>query len=130
MTLKTLGVDYGRRKIGLAMAEGVLAEPWKVIRVENFDEAVEKVGEVIKIEKIEKVVVGVSEGEMGKESESFSLRLGEILGIPVETFDETLSTQDAQRRAIEAGIGRKKRKALEDAFAAALMLQSYLDIYV
>jgi len=49
------------------------------------------------------------------------------LGGPVETFDETLSTYNAQRASIEAGMKRKKRKDMEDAYAATLILQGYLD---
>lgn len=128
--MKILGVDYGRRKIGLALSVGPIAEPWKVFRIESFEEAVRKVAEVVETEKIEKVIVGVSEGQMGEESKTFSLSLSKILNIPVQTFDETLTTQDAQKLAIEAGVSRKKRKALEDAFAASLMLQSFLDSYV
>ena len=49
------------------------------------------------------------------------------MGGPVETFDETLSTHDARRVSIEEGMKRKKRKGMEDAYAATIMLQGYLD---
>ncbi len=119
--MKILGIDYGRRKIGIAVSESGLSEPLKVLRVESFDDAVSKVKKVIESEKPEKVVVGISEGEMGEESEKFANEIG------AETFDETLTSQDAQRLSIEAGVGRKKRKGMEDAYAAALILQNYLD---
>ena len=124
---KFLGVDYGRRKIGLAIADGPLAEPLKVVRVSPVGGVVSEVARVVEVENVEKVVVGISEGVMGEESKDFSLSLSRELDIPVETFDETLTTQDAQKMAIEAGISRKKRKSLEDAFAATVMLQSYLE---
>ena len=119
--MRILGIDYGRRKIGIAVSESGLSEPLKVLRVESFDDAVSKVKKVIESEKPEKVVVGISEGEMGEESEKFANEIG------AETFDETLTSQDAQRLSIEAGVGRKKRKGMEDAYAAALILQNYLD---
>lgn len=125
--MKILGIDYGRRKLGLAISEGYLSEPWKVLRVENLDEALKKVTQIIKDEKIEKVVIGVSEGEMGRESKDFGMNLQQELEIQVDTHDETLSTQDAVRLAIEAGMGRKKRNEMEDAFAASIILQDYLD---
>ena len=125
--MKILGIDYGRRKVGLAISEGYLSEPWKVLRVEHLDEALKKVTQIIKDEKIEKVVIGVSEGEMGKESKDFGMNLQQELEIQVDTHDETLSTQDATRLAIEAGMGRKKRNEMEDAFAASVILQDYLD---
>jgi putative Holliday junction resolvase len=119
--MKILGIDYGRRKIGLAIGENGLSEPFKVVGVESFDDAITKIKKVIELEKAVEVVVGVSEGEMGEESRQFAESLG------ANTFDETLTSQDAQRLSIEAGVGRKKRKGMEDAYAAAIMLQNYLD---
>lgn len=127
MNIKILGIDYGRSKIGLAIAEGSLAEPMGVIRYTDTKTLVDKLIKVIEENDIEKVIFGVSEGEMGEESKNFSLNLGKIIKIPVETFDETLSTQDAQRMSLEAGIGQKKRHQMEDAYAAAIILQNYLD---
>ena len=115
--MRILGIDYGRSKIGLAIAEGSLAEPWKVVKPSE-------VKKILDSENFEKIVVGVSESEMGKESKEFADKIG------AETFDETLSTQDAQRLSIESGMNRKKRKNMEDAFAASVMLQSYLDTNV
>jgi len=125
--MKILGIDYGRKKMGLAMAEGSLAEPLKVIRYEDTRTVAEQIKKVITENGIEKVIVGLSEGEMGRESKNFSLSFGEMLDIPVETFDETLSTQEAQILSKEAGIRQKRRHQMEDAYAACIMLQNYLD---
>jgi putative Holliday junction resolvase len=119
--MKYLGIDYGKKKAGLAFSEGKLAEPLVVLRFENKEELLKKLNEVIKKEKPEKIVVGVSEGEMGEESRQFAKKIN------AETFDETLTSQDANTFAIESGISRKKRKNMEDAFAATIMLQNYLD---
>lgn len=129
--MRILGIDYGRKKIGLAVADGPLAEPWKTVRVKSSKEAVEKVSRVAQVSKISRVVVGISEGVMAEETEKFVSAIRDrLLPIEVETFDETLTTQEAQRLSIEAGIARSKRKSLEDAFAAAVMLQSYLEEHV
>ena len=122
-----LGIDWGEAKIGLAIATAAVAEPYAVIRFRTIEEVFENVAKVVQVEQVEKVVVAVSEGRSGEEAKDFSLGLRKKLTIPVETFDETLSTQEAQKLAIEAGIKRKKRKDLDDTFAAALVLQSYLD---
>lgn len=119
--MKILGIDYGRKKIGLAIADGSLSEPLRVIRYSDTGMLSEKLKKIIKENKIEKIVVGVSEGEMGEESKKFAEE------IHAETFDETLSTHVAQELSKEAKVGRKKRKDLEDAFAASVMLQLYLD---
>lgn len=118
---KILGIDYGRSKIGLCIADGPLAEPFKVIRYSNRQSLIEEIKKIIEKENIEKVVVGVSEGKMAEESRSFAEEF------KAETFDETLTSQDAQSLSIQAGINRKKRHEMEDAFAATIMLQNYLD---
>ena len=125
--MKILAIDYGRSKIGLAIADGSLADPMCVIRYTDTKTLVEKLIKIIEEGSIEKVIFGVSEGETAKESKNFSINFRKIVKIPVETFDETLSTQDAQRMSMEAGIGQKKRHQMEDAYAAAIMLQNYLD---
>jgi putative Holliday junction resolvase len=126
-TFMVIGIDFGQRKIGIATAESPLAEPHSVIRVINFDDAVSKC--VLLIEKLipEKIVVGLSEGEMAKESKKFGKVLEELTNIPVTFADETLSSWEAQQKSIEAGKKRLKRKQMEDAYAAAVMLQNYLD---
>ncbi|MEK7472618.1 MAG: Holliday junction resolvase RuvX [Patescibacteria group bacterium] len=134
--MNILGIDYGRKKIGLAISNGKLAEPMKVIRYTDIKKLSEQIRQIIKQEKIEKVIVGVSEGEMAIESKKFAtlitsyqpqsgkLRLSPVT---VEFSDETLSSYDAVDMSIQAGMSRKKRKEMEDAFAASIMLQSYID---
>lgn len=126
--MRLLGIDYGRRKVGLAISEGKVAEPLYVIRYSDTKILEQKIKKIIESEKIEKVVVGISEGQMAEETKKFlnAIRYT-LLPVPIDTFDETLSTHDAQRASIEAGIKRKKRKSMEDAYAAATMLQGYLD---
>ncbi|OGM28388.1 hypothetical protein A2962_02695 [Candidatus Woesebacteria bacterium RIFCSPLOWO2_01_FULL_39_61] len=127
--MKVLAIDYGRKKIGVAVAnsESNLAEPLSVIRFETQEEAIKRVSEIAKIENVAKVIVGVSEGEMAKETKMFGKKLEEELKIAVIYQDETLSTQEAQVLSIKAKIKRKKRRELEDAYSAALILQNYLD---
>lgn len=128
---KVLGIDYGRKKIGIAIADGPLAEPLEVIRFENEEDALEKVSssfaKASEDKKVSKVVLGVAEGKMAEEQREFGKKLEKRLGIPVTFQDETLTTQEAQELSIKAGIKRKKRKGLEDAYSAALILQNYLE---
>ena len=122
-----LGIDHGRAKLGLAKAETPLAEPYRVIKVNSQEDALAKVIEEIAKINADEIIVGVSEGEMAKEQKNFAARLKERVKLPVRTWDETLSTKDAQLNALSGGVGRKKRADMEDAFAATVMLQSYLD---
>ena len=125
--MKILGIDYGRSKVGLALSEGFLSEPLKVIRYKDAKVLLGEIKQIIEKEDVGKVVVGVSEGKMGEESSKFAEGVSLETGAIVETFDETLTSHDAQALSIEAGIGRKKRHEMEDAYAAAIMLQNYLD---
>lgn len=126
--MKYLGIDYGRSKIGLAMSDGKLAEPYQVIRYKDYDKMIAHIQRIVEKQKIENVIVGLSENEMGEEISRFveTIRLT-LNPVPCDVSDETLSTHDAIEMSIASHMGRKKRKEMEDAFAASIMLQSYLD---
>lgn len=124
--MRYLGIDYGRKKIGLAQSEGMLAEPWKVIRYEEEADALEKLVKIINLEFVEFVIVGISEGKTASETMNFGNKLKEKISIPVIYQDESLTTQTAQELSIWANIKRKKRKNMEDAYSAALILQNYI----
>ncbi len=125
--MRILGIDYGKRKIGIAFGDERLVEGFTVVRYEDEKKALEKIIKIIKKEKVNEIVVGISEGQIGEESRKFGEKLGKKVNLPVHFQDETLTTRDAQALSIIAGIKRKKRRALEDAYSAALILQNYLD---
>jgi putative Holliday junction resolvase len=125
--MKTLAIDYGRSKMGVALGADSFAEPYRVIRYKDIKILREEIKRIIEKEKIDKVVVGISEGEMADETRKFRSRLEKEILIPIELFDETLTSRDAQKLSIEAGVPQKKRHELEDAYAASIMLQNYLD---
>lgn len=125
--MTTLGIDWGKAKLGLALASGSFAEPYQVIRYSDTKALKDSIREIVGKEKVEAIVLGISEGQSASLARKFGEEVLEDLGIKVIYFDETLSTIEARQMAIEAGIKRKKRRELEDAFAAAVTLQSYLD---
>ena len=122
-----MGIDYGRKKVGLAMSTEGMATPLSVLKYEDQDKLLIELEKVVASEKVERVVIGVSEGQMARESLDFAKMVEEKLQLVVDVEDETLTSRDAQRLSIEAGIKRKKRRNMEDAYSAALMLQKYLD---
>ncbi len=122
-----LGFDYGRRKIGVAISEGPLSEPHSVLHVTNFPDALLKAAKLVEELMAEKIVVGISEAEMGKESHQFGKELEKATKIPVFFQDETLSSWEAQEKSIEAGKKMHTRKKMEDAYAASILLQDFLD---
>ncbi len=125
--MRLLGIDFGQAKVGVALAETKISEPLEVIRYSSEEKLIEKLTKIIKSHNIERIVVGKSERDSKKDALEFGKKLKEKLNIEVVFHDETLSSLDAQFLAREAGIKRKKRKDMEDAYAAAIILQSYLD---
>lgn len=122
-----LGIDYGQAKTGLALSSGTLAYPLKVINESNIEKLIREIKTVAAKEGVAKIVVGISEGDMGKKQRDFVGKIAKEFAVPVETWDETLTTQEALHLARESGISRNKLARMEDAFAATVMLQSYLD---
>lgn len=125
--MKILGIDYGEKKVGLSLAASFVAEPFRVIRYKNQSYLIDTIKEVIEKEGVDKIVIGISEGKMEKKIKKFGKILKEAVSFPVVYQDETLSTYEANKKSIEAGVNRKKRHRMEDAFSATIILQSYLE---
>lgn len=128
--MKILGIDFGQRKIGLAITEGFLAEPLGIIEIKNCPTkrdlaSPEQLGisRICQEQDIEKIVIGLPEGRLAAKVEKFASQLGKLTDLPVEFQDETLTSQEAVAKMRE--IGKKLKD--EDAIAAALILQGYLD---
>lgn len=119
-----LGIDFGLKKIGLAFSEGEIASPYKVLPTKDF---INKLPQILKKENIDTIIVGLSDGKIGEETKKFIVELEKIVNTPIIPCDETLTTQDAISKLIEGGGSQKSRHQKEDAVAAALILQNYLD---
>ena len=126
--MKYLGVDYGKKKIGLALSEGLFASPFKVLSVSSLQDALQQMTHIFHAEQIECVVIGIPEsGEARKIVEDFLKELHNHKStIQIIEADETLSSQQAQTQMIELNVQRQKRTQ-EDAYAASVILQNYLD---
>lgn len=128
--MRYLGVDYGLKKMGLAISEGQIASPLKVLEINGLNDAVSKIKQVISKENIGRVVVGVPEsGESKNAATKFISRLKVDLGnkpVSVIEAEETLSSVSAKDLMIDLGLGEKSRKK-EDAYSAVIILQNFLD---
>lgn len=122
--MRLLGIDFGLRRIGLAFAEEDFIQPFGVIyRVEGF---LSKIARICGENKIEKIIVGFSEGELENEVREFAKKVSLKTGLPVEFQDETLTSREAIATMIKIGKKKSKRKKLKDAFSAACILEEYL----
>lgn len=123
--MKYLGVDFGLRRLGLAISEGILASSLDTIEVRGLKDTIDKVSKLAKDQEFTTIIVGLPEGKMGKAVLGFVNALKKK-GFNVETGDETLSSRQATRQMIEENIPKKKRH-FNDATAAAIILQQFLD---
>lgn len=124
--MRYLGIDYGKKKIGLAISEGLTASPLKIIDVTSLKDAVSKIIHISSLENIDVLVVGLPEsGEARKLVESFSKETQKE-GLKIEMVEETLSSKRALDNMINLNLSKKSR-GKEDAYSAALILQEYLD---
>lgn len=123
--MKYLGVDFGIRRIGLAVSEGQLAAPLKVLSSSGLADAVEKIIREVREIGVDRVIIGMPEGKTGKAVKKFVKKLQDS-GLDVAEADETLSSKQALADMIASDVPREKRK-VTDATAAAIILQNYLD---
>lgn len=132
---RMMALDVGEKTIGVAISDelGIIASPLKTINRSASEKADlrEVVGLVDELE-VSKVVVGIPIMLSGEEAvqavkvRSFVEKLARRLNVPVETWDERLTTVEAERALIEAGQSREERKKVVDKVAAAVILRSYL----
>ena len=130
-----LGLDFGLKRIGVALAEddGRVAVPLRVIerKSEIFD--VNDIIALVKAYDVKRIVVGLprsKDGSIGRQATevlAFVETLSNHVSIPVDTWDERLSTVAAEALLLDAGLDRAKRKGRRDAMAATVILQGYLD---
>ena len=123
--MKYLGVDFGLRRVGLAVSDGALASPSRILEGKNLTDLANQVINIFKAEDFEELVVGKPEGKTGQLAGKF-IKILEKANLDMVVVDETLSTHKANELMIEMGLSRKKRK-FSDAQAAAEILQNYLD---
>lgn len=122
--MRYLGIDFGLKHVGLAIADGPLAEP---LGEKNNNQTIFRyLNNLIETEKIDRVVIGLSEGKLAETIKIFGRKLGHLCGKDIIYQDETLTSQEAKKKLIEAGAPQKKRR-LDHRAAAALILQEFLD---
>ncbi len=132
---RILGLDVGQRRIGLAISDGLglTAQPLSLLKRNSISRDLAELKKIIADRDIKKIVVGLplnmngSTGKMAIEVLDFVKLLKDNLSPPVITWDERLTSLQAERLLLEADISRKKRKGIIDKLSAQLILQGYLD---
>jgi putative Holliday junction resolvase len=129
--MRILGIDYGERKVGVALGdtETRIASPWMILDNQGHGELIKQIKLVVENEGVERVVIGIPRDtrDLSQDSKQadavrifiFDLRTSNI---PVDEVNEMLTTAEAQHSMHASGS-----RAEDDAVAAAIILQSYLD---
>jgi putative Holliday junction resolvase len=133
--MRILAVDHGEKRIGLALSDpaGTIGNPLTVIKhISRLMDAAQVANLAVE-HGAELIVIGQSFDEegrpnlAGRRAAKFAEALKEQTQIPVVLWDESFSTQDARATRIELGVSRKKRAGHQDALAAVMILQSYIE---
>lgn len=132
--VRILAIDYGRRRIGLAVSDalGMTANGLSTLKVKNKDQALEEVIKVIRTQEPGLVVVGLplnmdgTRSEMAQVITTFVDALKRVVDIPIELFDERLTSVAAHRTMKEMGVKQKGNKGTVDRLAAVYLLETFL----
>ena len=133
--MRSLGLDVGDKRIGVALSdpEGILASPFTIISRVDERADVEAITGIVSQYQVEQIVVGLPrsmDGSLGKQAEkveAFTQKLCNSTEVPVIFRDERLTTVLAKRLIQAANTKKTKKVVRDDAIAAALILQGYLD---
>jgi putative Holliday junction resolvase len=133
--MRVLALDHGTKRIGVAVSDELkmIAQPLEYISAEPFADFLDRLKEIIREKEVELVVVGMprnmdgSYGPAALKVEAFVAARKGAITTPIQTWDERLTSAQANRLLIQGGVRRDKRKQKVDKMAAAILLQSFLD---
>ena len=137
--MRIMGLDYGSKTVGVALSDELLitAQGLEIIRRESENKirkTLQRIEEIVKDYKVEKIVLGLPKnmnntmGDRALKSLEFKEMLERRCNIPVEMWDERLSTVEAHKTMITTGVRREERSKYVDTIAAMFILQGYLDL--
>ncbi len=134
MNKRVMAFDIGMKKIGVAVSDplGITANPLGYIEVRARRKTLAKIGELLSENDVGHVVIGVPrnmDGTIGPQAQyciEYGREIASMFGLPVTEVDERLTSKEAERVLIDAGVSREKRKAVNDKIAASIILQQFL----
>ncbi len=137
--MRYMGLDYGDKTVGVAISDemGITAQPYLTItreRRNKLRQTCKQIEDIIREKNIEVIVVGKplnmngTEGERIEETREFIEMIRRRTGLRVEELDERLTTVEADRILDASGVAKENRKEYIDKMAAAIILQTYLDV--
>jgi len=133
--MRILALDHGTKRIGVAVSDETktIAQPLEYIPAEPFADFLARLKQLLIEKEVDLVLIGLprnmngSYGPAAQKVEAFAAVLRTAITVPIKTWDERLTSAQANRILIQAKVRRDKRKEKVDKMAAAILLQSYLD---
>ncbi len=134
--MRILAIDYGSRRIGLALSDptGTLARPLPFLNAQADAKLAREIAALAEKEQVRRILLGLPRhmsGELGEAAakvQAFAAILKQATAIPLQLVDERLTTVQAGRQLHEAGRDARAQKGRIDSEAAAVLLQGYLDM--
>ena len=126
------GIDFGRKRIGLAIRERSLVYPLETLERRTLEQDLRTIRSCLEDRGVSLVVVGLplrmggKEGAMASAARAFAERVAEVTGLPVEMADERLSSFEANDRLRGLKVKRASKKSARNALAAAVILENWL----
>lgn len=133
MSKRIAAIDFGHKRIGIALSDPTCRIALPLATVDGGKKAVEHVAKALQNYPLSKILIGLplllngKEGDMALETRAFAKKLEEALQIPIIFIDERLSSIAAEKSLKELSFNRKQRTSKIDMVAATLVLQQYLD---
>jgi putative Holliday junction resolvase len=133
--MRILAIDHGSKRMGVAISDELkmIAQPLEYIPAEPPVRMLERLNQLVEEKDVELIVVGLPRNMNGtyglaaEKVQEFVEELKEAVAVPIRTWDERLTSAQANRALIASNVRREKRKETVDQMAAAILLQSYLD---
>src|ERR1035441_5606096 len=133
--MRILALDHGNKRIGVAVSDETktIAQPLEYIPAEPFADLLARLKKLLVEKEIDLILIGLprnmdgSYGPAAQKVQAFIAVLKTAITVPIKTWDERLTSAQANRILIQANVRRDKRKEKVDKMAAAILLQSYLD---
>jgi putative Holliday junction resolvase len=134
--MRILALDHGTKRIGVAVSDETktFAQPLEYLFAEPFADFLERLKKILAEKEVDFILIGMprnmdgSYGPAAQKVEVFVAALKTAITIPIKLWDERLTSTMANRVMIQGNVRREKRKEKVDAMAAAILLQSYLDM--
>jgi putative Holliday junction resolvase len=133
--VRILALDHGTKRIGVAVSDEmkIIAQPLEYILAEPFADFLTRLTEILRDKEVEMILIGMprnmdgSYGPAALKVQEFVAALKGAVTVPIQTWDERLTSAQANKFLIQTNVRRDQRKEKVDKTAAAILLQSYLD---